>query len=238
VDKREWKKLQDLVRNAAGTRVVLKMTDDGRKMQEIQVTGLDGETLDQVERFQNYGFSSVPKGGEGLGIPVGGDRGHLAIVALDDRDSRKKGLAAGEVAVYHANGDFLHFQEGNKSELKTKESTVNADDKSTVNTKAFEANASSTAQINAGGAAGVKAPQIGLAGALSVTGQDGQSPTLCRIKGDVYIEGRLEVTGNIVVGGSVTAGGDVTAGGVSLKNHVHPGCQGGQTGPPVATAGA
>ncbi|MDR1165750.1 MAG: phage baseplate assembly protein V [Deltaproteobacteria bacterium] len=122
MDGREKKKLYDFIRNSAATRVTLNRTNDGSKMQGSQVTGLSGEDFLEVERFQNYGFSSVPPdGAEGIALPVGGDRGHLVVVAIEDRGVRKGGLGAGDVAIYNGNGDYLLFKEGNKTELKSKE---------------------------------------------------------------------------------------------------------------------
>ncbi len=233
MDSRDKKHYGDLIRNAAPTRVVLIRTDDEKKMQTHQVKGLSGEVFEDVEYFQPYGFTSrPPRGSEAVAFPVGGDRGHLIILACSDRAVRKKDMEEGEVGFYHRNGDYVYLKDGNKLETQTKEATTNAEDKAVTNTKEFEANAAETAKINGGEKVDVAAPEIGLTGDLSVTGQGG-GPGNTVIKGDVRIIGNLVVTGNITVGGDITAGGDVVAGGVSLRDHVHPGCQGGATGPPV-----
>lgn len=209
MDKRDRKKLGDQIRNAAATRVTLNMTKDTTKMQESQISGLDGEDFPEVERFQNYGFTSnPPAGAEGIAVPVGGDRSHLAVLAIDDRGSRLKGLAPGEVAVYHGNGDFLRFNEGNKVAFETKESVFDSKTKSEF-----------------------KAPQVDLKGNVTATNYEGGAGTF-NFTGNMTIDGNLKVTGNITVTGNVTAGGDVTAGGISLKNHTHPGDSGGTTGKP------
>lgn len=90
------RKLRQLV-----SRAVIKLVNDGLKLQELQIVGLSGETLDGVERFQEYGFTSNPKAGaEAVTLSVGGNRSHTVIVAVDDRRYRLKGLESGEVALY------------------------------------------------------------------------------------------------------------------------------------------
>jgi phage baseplate assembly protein V len=128
MDAREEKKISDKVRNGAATRIVLGGVDDGKKMQEAQAIGLDGEAIDGVERIQDYGFSSCPPAGaEAIGLPVGGDRSHMVIVKAEDRGLRMGGLASLDVCVYRAGGDYFHLKDGNKIELKTKELFIDAE---------------------------------------------------------------------------------------------------------------
>lgn len=83
------------------SRAVVRVINDSLKMQELQLTAMAGETIDDVERFQNYGFTSHPKAGaEAITLSVGGHRSHSVAIAVDDRRYRLKGLASGEVAIY------------------------------------------------------------------------------------------------------------------------------------------
>lgn len=88
------------------TRATVSKVDDGPKMQEVDVNLLQDEKKQSVERFQNYGFSSVPhgpKGGkhaEAVVAFLGGNRSHATIIAIDDRRYRPKGLKEGESVVY------------------------------------------------------------------------------------------------------------------------------------------
>jgi phage baseplate assembly protein V len=132
VDNRELKKLNDKIRNSAGARLTMDSVEDGSKMQGMKAVGLDGEVMENCERFQNYGFTSNPPAGEAIGIPIGGDRGHMCIVAVDDRGSRKTGLKTGEVSMYHANGDHISLQDANKTELATKELKIGAEVKTDI----------------------------------------------------------------------------------------------------------
>jgi len=87
------------------SRAVLARVDDSAKLQTVQVNVLAEETRDGVERFQNYGFTSVPlEGAEAVVVFVGGRRDHGLALAVDDRRHRLSGLQPGEVAVYSETG--------------------------------------------------------------------------------------------------------------------------------------
>ncbi len=95
------------IRVAVG-RYVIRAVDDATKVQSVQVSGLAEFEADGVERFQEYGFTSVPPAGaEAVGLAVGGSRDGLVIVASDDRRYRLKSLKSGEVALYDKNGLVL-----------------------------------------------------------------------------------------------------------------------------------
>ena len=85
-------------------RGVVSLVNDGLKLQGVQLAILDGE-IREAERFQQYGFTSVPlPGAEAVVVFVGGRRDHGLVVAVDDRRYRKKGLLPGEVALYNQGG--------------------------------------------------------------------------------------------------------------------------------------
>ncbi len=168
-----YKELGDLARNAI-SRGVLSAIGDGGKMQSVQVKLLAGEALDEAERFQNYGFTSVPKGGaEAVVVFVGADRSHPVIVVADDRRCRKAGLKAGEVAVYHENGDFIHLKEDNEIEIKTKKLTIDADDEVTI-----------------------KSSVINLKGVINTEGKDGGAGNTT-LRGDVTVRDGVLTTADV-----------------------------------------
>lgn len=128
----------------------LSMTNDTKKMQTIQVLGLEEEVLDDVERFQNYGFTShVPTGGEAIVLSVGADRSHSIAIVVDDRRYRFKATKEGEVAIYTDEGDYIHLMRGNRIEVQTKTLEANAEtvivnaSDVTINTNTYTLNASS-----------------------------------------------------------------------------------------------
>ena len=82
-------------------RAIVRLIDDGTKIQSLQLEALKDETLDGIERFQEYGFTSHPhRGAEAIIVSPNGMRQHSIVVAVDDRRHRMVGLEQGEVAVY------------------------------------------------------------------------------------------------------------------------------------------
>lgn len=99
-------------------RAILRAVDDTTKWQSLQVELLEGEVRGNVERGQDYGFTSHPHpGAEGIGLAVGGSRDHVVIVALGDRRFRLRELAAGEVAMYTDEGDKVVLKRGRRIEV-------------------------------------------------------------------------------------------------------------------------
>lgn len=87
-------------------RAILAAVNDGGAIQTAQADCLADETHDDVERVQEYGFTSVPlPGAEAVMVFPGGNRDHALIIATDDRRTRLTGLQPGEVAIYTNNGD-------------------------------------------------------------------------------------------------------------------------------------
>lgn len=101
-------------------RGVINIVNDGLKEQGLQIGLLGGETLDNVERYQEYGYSSVPHSGcECVGISLGGNRNHGIVIATGDRRYRLKGLQSGEVALYTDEGDYIKLGRGRVVEIDT-----------------------------------------------------------------------------------------------------------------------
>ena len=100
------------------SRFVVRKVDDTVKMQSMQIELLQKEVRDMVERFQEYGFTSMPHpGAEGIAVFPGGNRDHGLIIAVDDRRYRLTGLKDGEVAIYTDEGDKIHLKRGNIIEI-------------------------------------------------------------------------------------------------------------------------
>ncbi len=94
------------------SRCVLRSINDAPRGQEVQISLLAGELVERAERFQEYGFTSVPlPGAEGLGIALGGSRDHMIVVATEDRRYRIH-AQPGEVALYDDQGARVHLQRG------------------------------------------------------------------------------------------------------------------------------
>lgn len=101
-------------------RVLMSIVDDAKSIQTAQVQGLAGEVLEDVERIQQYGFTSVPlKGAEGVAVFPGGERSFGLIIATDDRRYRVRSLRPGEVCLYTDEGDTIKFLRGKHIQVKS-----------------------------------------------------------------------------------------------------------------------
>lgn len=86
-------------------RAVLKAIDDSKKVQSVQAALTADNIGDDIERYQEYGFTSVPFSGcEAVIVYVGGNMAHGIIVATDDRTKRPTGLTEGDTALYTDKG--------------------------------------------------------------------------------------------------------------------------------------
>lgn len=104
------------------SRAILKLVDDAKQLQELQVSMLDGEARNIVERFQDYGFTSVPFAeAEAIALAVGGSRSHMVVLAVDDRRYRKRDMEEGEVALYTDEGDYIILKRDRIIEVKAGE---------------------------------------------------------------------------------------------------------------------
>lgn len=110
--------LRPLANRVANTvaRAVVQVVNDDKRLQIVQLGVMAGETVDDGERFQDYGFTSVPlAGAEAVVLFPNGDRSRPMVVSVADRRHRPTGMGAGEVCVYNdagarvvlkANGDI------------------------------------------------------------------------------------------------------------------------------------
>jgi len=145
-------------------RAVLTAINDKAPVQLVQATLLDDETRDGIERFQEYGFTSVPHPKcQAVSVFIGGERGHGVVIATNDSRYRVKGLEGGEVCIYTDEGDKITLRRGNVIEVETGELIVNA-------SSSVELNAQ-TATINASQSAEVSSPSVTITGGqLTVRG--------------------------------------------------------------------
>lgn len=147
------------------SRGVLTLVNDALKMQECQVTIMADETLDGVERFQQYGFSSVPLvGAETINLSVGGNRGHSVNICVDDRRYRIKGMADGAVAIYtnednNAQQHSIVLSSGRLVDVYCDKMTINADTSLTINTPLMTATAAQVT-VNAATNVLIDTPEI------------------------------------------------------------------------------
>lgn len=115
-------------------RCVLSLINDVPKTQELQIEAWAGDVQDQVEHFQQFGFTAVPvPGAEGIVVFVGGEHDHPVVLAVEDRRHRVSGLSGGESAMYNTSGHRLVLYH-DRAELTTLKYVVNASDSIQFNT--------------------------------------------------------------------------------------------------------
>lgn len=139
-------------------RATIERTDDARQAQELQVELLADEVQDGVERFQGYGFTSVPHpGAEALVAFVGGLRSRGVVVQVEDRRYRLTALAAGEVAIFD--------DQGQKIVLKRNGIRIESDFKVDIDAPEVNVTADSvtidSGDIGLGGAGGQPVARVG-----------------------------------------------------------------------------
>lgn len=110
------------------SRAVVSIVSDAFQRQNLQLAIYDDEIVDDVERFQNYGHSSVPRGGEAIVLSVGGKRSHLVAIVVDDKEARPTNLKAGDSVLYHFEGHHLLLTEDGEAILTCKKFTTNAEE--------------------------------------------------------------------------------------------------------------
>lgn len=88
------------------------MADNAKKIQQLQIS-IQKDEVRTAERFQNYGFSSVPlRESEAIILFPSGIRDRCIAIAVDDRRYRPTDWLAGEVGVYHYQGDMVRLKNG------------------------------------------------------------------------------------------------------------------------------
>lgn len=135
-------------------RGVVSLVNDGAKVQGIQLLVL-GDPVN-AQRFQEYGFTSVPlQGAEVAVAAMSGVASHLVVLATEDGRYRPNSLQPGQVALYTDEGDQIVFERGrviaitagNALNVTAPQVTVTASTKVTLDT-----------------------PEVDVTGALKVTG--------------------------------------------------------------------
>lgn len=91
--------------DALVVRGVITRVDNQKRGQSVQATGLAGQVLDPVERFEEFGFTSNPPlGTEHVTLCLRGDRSHPIMVGTLRREDRPRECAEGEACIYAVAG--------------------------------------------------------------------------------------------------------------------------------------
>ena len=126
----------------------------GGGVQKIQVEGLDGETVQDLEHAENFGFTSnPPAGSDCVVVPLGGKTSHGIIVTTTNGAYRITGLSDGETAVYNADGAKMVLKKGRVIEIDCDKLNIKAPSGVNITSEKVECSAVLTAQgqINGNG---------------------------------------------------------------------------------------
>lgn len=114
-------------------RAIVTLVNDALQRQNLQLKVLADEGADDVERFQNYGHTSVPPAGsEAIVLGLGGARAGLVAIAVEHKGVRPKDLEAGDSCLYHLEGHNLTLHKDGLAELTAKIVIIRATEKLTI----------------------------------------------------------------------------------------------------------
>lgn len=186
----------------------IKLSDDSKEIQQLQITALKDEVRSNVNRYQDYGFTSNPmEGAEAVFASLGGNRSHMVVIKCDDGRYRKKNLQKGEVAVYHHEGGYVLLKNGKEIEV------VMPDGKVKVTSPEVIVTASTKVTLDS--------PTVECKHDLNVLGK-------LDVTQDVTMGAKLDVTGDVTGGEVKNVAGKV------LGTHVHTSATpGSPTSPPT-----
>lgn len=107
---------REISRALAGVRQavrgVLTSTVTNTRIQRVNVEALAGETLQDVELMQQFGFTSgLPAGTQVILVPLGGRTSAAVVVATEHGAYRFKVDHQGEAALYNQWGDVVHLKQ-------------------------------------------------------------------------------------------------------------------------------
>lgn len=135
----------------------------------FSASGRTGETIDNREYFQHYGFTSRPKAGAEIIIIKEGN--HYIAVASDDRRYRLA-VEEGEVALYTDEGDKIHLKRDKTIEIVSGNKLIaTVENEVAITTKAAKVTASvscevtsPTVTVNASTSCTINSPSVLLGG--------------------------------------------------------------------------
>lgn len=100
----------------AGRALITAINEESQR-QKFQILIDSDESMDDVEHFQHYGFSSVPpKGSEALVLALNGNNAKRVAINAEKKDLRPQGEGS-DVFLYHEEGHKIGFLRNGKVHL-------------------------------------------------------------------------------------------------------------------------
>jgi len=111
--------------------VVVDVVEDIQR-QAVQILCDDNEGGDNIERFQQYGFSSVPpQGSEAIIAALKGNLAQRVALAVEKKELRPKGDPL-DVFLYHAEGHSIRLTKSGKCFISVTDATLEASNSFTI----------------------------------------------------------------------------------------------------------
>ncbi len=151
-------------------RAILTAINNSEGTQKIQIVALQGETITDAERMQEYGLETYPlTEAEATMIFLNGNRDHGLAICIHDRRYRPKDLVEGEVALYtyedtttpfriQMKRNRIHFRRSDKEDIDIDTSKTEDIGTSKTVTAPSETHVNSTEHI-------INSPEVSLGGA-------------------------------------------------------------------------
>jgi len=103
----------------SGIRAVVQGISIARRIQRVNAEGLAGESLQDVELMQQFGFTSaLPAGAQIIVLPLGGRTSASVIIASEHGAYRLQLNNQGEAAMYNQWGDYVWLKKDGIAEVK------------------------------------------------------------------------------------------------------------------------
>jgi phage baseplate assembly protein V len=101
-------------------RGIVKLIKASQGTQTVQVVGLNGENITDVERMEEYGFTSFPEeDSEAVMAFLNGNRDEGVVLCINDRRYRPKDLSKGDVVVYSKSGSKIMLKSNGNIEVES-----------------------------------------------------------------------------------------------------------------------
>ncbi|ELL9332596.1 phage baseplate assembly protein V [Vibrio fluvialis] len=113
------------LQSMASRGLVTSVSEDTQR-QKLQLVLESNESGDNIERFQDYGFSSFPpKNSEAVVMALNGCAAKRVAVAVEKKELRPKG-EQDDVFIYHADGHFIRLTKDRKLIISVAEAILEA----------------------------------------------------------------------------------------------------------------
>ena len=198
----------------------IRVVDDSRPAQVLQVQLGATETKDGIPRAGEYGLASNPPlGTDAIVVFLAGERTNGVVIATNNQTFRMRNLASGEVAIHDNRGRFvllgaagIHVQ-GNAEPVfveTTGAITANAggDIAAASSGGAIRMRAATEISLQAGTRVSIQAPDVSIqAGTTNITSDTVAVDAVTTLVGATTIDGVTAINGDTTITGTMTNNG-------------------------------